>query len=98
MGFISGAWDKKILLLKQHGNGFPMLVTPGSHISVIATVEVAVANTKKVSKAAPSLTSACSCDRIRAKGVCRNNPTGAMAIAWLRGSQQMEEHRLRLEI
>lgn len=71
-----------ILLFKQQGNAFLMLVTPGACISVIATVDVAVRNTKKVSKAASSPTSACSWDGIRAKGICRNSPTGTMTIVW----------------
>lgn len=69
-----------------------------AQISVMAVVEGAAANTEKVSKAAPSCTSACSCDGIRAKGICGSRPTGAIAIAWQEGSQQMEKQHLGLKM
>lgn len=82
----------------QHGNAFLMLVTPGIHISLMATLEVALANTKKVSKAVPCPISACSCDGTRAKGIYRKSPTGTVAITCQGGSQQMEKYRLRLKM
>lgn len=86
-----GPGTKRYCFLNCVECAFRMLATSGGHISVMATVEGAVANTEKVSKAAPSPTSACSCDGTRAKGICGSSPTGAMAIAWQGGSQQVGE-------
>ena len=68
-----------------------------AQISVMAIVEGAAANTEKVCKAAPFRTSARSCDGTGAKSICESCPTGAVAIAWQEGSQQMEKQCLWLK-
>lgn len=89
---------KRYCFLSSMTHAFPLLFTPGIHISVMAKAEKAVVNTEKVCKVAPAPTSACSCDRTRAKGICGSSPARAMAIAWQRGSQQMEKQHLTLKM
>lgn len=89
---------KRYYFLSSTTCAFLILVTQGMHVSVMAAVEGAAGNTEKVSKAAPTPTSACSCDGTRARGFRGSSPTGAVAIAWQGGSQQMERQCLRLKM